>query len=145
MVFGSLPRCCDRRSQIGRQSSALDELLPRGQHFSLVHPGSSEVTKFETRALTGLVINHRNAGCLSQLPSSSRKAQLQTAKGTRTAGALIEQNTCHACHEDSCAIRPNIPSSVRFPDVLCGSLAPPIGRSLHFLATWRKGGVQRSE
>jgi len=27
----------------------------------------------------------------------------------------------------------------------CGSLAPPIGRSLHVLATWRKGGVQRSE
>jgi len=40
--------------------------------------------------LTGLVINHRNAGYLSQLPFSSRKVQLQTAKGTRTAGAFIE-------------------------------------------------------
>jgi hypothetical protein len=102
------------------------------------------VTKFETRTLTGLVINHRNAGCLSQLPSSSCKAQLQTAKGTRTAGAFIEWNTCHTCHEDGCAIQPNIPSSVHFPDVLCGSLAPLIGRSLHFLATWRKGGKVRS-
>jgi hypothetical protein len=48
------------------------------------------VTKFETRTLTGLVINHLNAGCLSPLPSSSHKAQPQPAKGTRTAGAYIE-------------------------------------------------------
>jgi hypothetical protein len=83
----------------------------------LVHSGSSEVTKFETRTLTGLVINHRNAGRLSQLPSSSRKAQLQTAKGTRTA-PLSSRIPCHTCHEDGCAIQPNIPSSVHFPDVL---------------------------
>src|ERR1700704_5404696 len=48
MVFGSLPRRCDRRSQICRQRSALDEFLPRVSHFSLVHPGSCDVTKSAT-------------------------------------------------------------------------------------------------
>jgi hypothetical protein len=43
----------------------------------LVHPGSSEVKRFETRSLTGAAIKHLNAGCLSQLPFSSRKAQRQ--------------------------------------------------------------------
>jgi hypothetical protein len=33
--------------------------------------------------------------------------------------------------------------SVHFPDVPCGSLTPD-QHSLYFLATWRKGGVQRS-
>jgi hypothetical protein len=34
--------------------------------------------------------------------------------------------------------------SVHFPDVPCGSLTPTDQHSLYFLATWRKGGVQRS-
>src|SRR5882757_4628304 len=39
----------------------------------------------------------------------------------------------------------NRTSHPAFTSQTCGSLAPPIGCSLHFLATWRKGGVQRSE
>ena len=34
--------------------------------------------------------------------------------------------------------------SVHFPDVPCGSLTPTDQHSLYVLATWRKGGVQRS-
>src|SRR5262249_18677353 len=49
MVSGSLPGGCDRRSQIGRQGSAFDELLPRGSHFPLVHFGTSNVTKPDSR------------------------------------------------------------------------------------------------
>src|ERR1700730_16478982 len=55
MVFGSLPRCSDRQSQIRRQGSALDEFFPGHPHFSLVHPGSSEVTTSATRVSTGLL------------------------------------------------------------------------------------------
>src|SRR5260370_26269336 len=66
----------------------LDESLPRGPHVSLVHPGSSDVTKSEARTQTGLVINHLNARCLSQLPLLSRKAQLQTLSSHRNGGLL---------------------------------------------------------
>jgi hypothetical protein len=46
------------------------------------------VTKSEARTLTSLVINHLNAGCLSQLPLPSRKAQLQTLSSHRNGGLL---------------------------------------------------------
>src|SRR5215813_14735850 len=58
MVSGSLPGGCDRRSQIGRQGSAFDELLPRGSHFSLVHFGTSNVTKARYPRQSDLAINH---------------------------------------------------------------------------------------
>src|SRR5215831_18660881 len=49
MVSRSLPRGRNRRSQVGRQGAAFDELLPRGSHFSLVHFGPSNATKADTR------------------------------------------------------------------------------------------------
>jgi hypothetical protein len=71
------------------------------------------------------------------------KRNFSPLKGTQTAGAHIEQNTCHACHEDGCAIQPNNPTSVHFPDVSCGLWRRLTRRSLYVLATWRKGGVRR--
>lgn len=53
MIFGSLPRCRDRRSQILRQRSALDEFLPCVPHFPLVHSGSCDVTNTATSPCTG--------------------------------------------------------------------------------------------
>jgi hypothetical protein len=66
MILRSLPRCGNRRSQIGRQGSTLDEFLPGGPYISLVHPDASDMTKSETRGSTDLAINDLNVGCLSQ-------------------------------------------------------------------------------
>ena len=48
------------------------------------------------------------------------KRNFKPFPGTRTAGASVESNTCHAYHEDGRAIQPNNPSSVHFPAVSCG-------------------------
>jgi hypothetical protein len=104
------------------------------------------VTKSETRTLAGLVINQLNAGCSSQLPLPSRKAQFQTLSSHRNgrlrdrveylSGALVMMTTA---------------SSNQTSHPACSLPRPPMRffgaadqLSLYFLATWRKGGVQRS-
>src|SRR5215467_12897683 len=75
MVSGSLPGGCDRRSQIGRQGSALDELLPCGSHFPLVHFGTSNVTKPDSRRRRAQRSITHWGFCLPPCSSISHKAQ----------------------------------------------------------------------
>jgi hypothetical protein len=66
---------------------------------------------FETRTLTGLVINHLSAGCLLAIAVFvTPGATSETLPGTRTAAACIESNTCHTCREDGGAVQSNNPS-----------------------------------
>jgi len=89
-------------------------------------------------------------GPRNQSPERGRNCRFQHTK--RNVGTLrgipmatcVEANTCHACREDGCAIQSSNPSSVYFPNVLCGSLAPAYGSNLYFLATSRKGRVRWS-
>jgi hypothetical protein len=90
MISGSLPGCRNRRSQIGRQRAALDELLPRGSYFSLVHPGSSTLRSppphFNGQRAQGL-----NVECLSEQPSP----KTQSANSNRLRG--IESIIWRSC------------------------------------------------
>jgi hypothetical protein len=98
---------------------------------------------FETRTLTGLVINHLSAGCLLAVAVSvTLSATSKPFPGTRTAAACIEPNTCHACRKDGSAIQSNNPPSVSLPRRHTRFFSPADGRSLYFLANGRKGEVR---
>jgi hypothetical protein len=47
-----------------------------------------------------------------------------------------------SCHDDYCVIQPDIPSSVHFPDVPCGSLAPLISTAF---TSWLRGAKEESK
>ena len=93
---------------------------------------------------TGLVINHLNAGCLSKLRPSSRKAQLQTPSSRLNGGTWIESNICHACHEDGRAIQQTTHPVFTSQTSTCGSLAPLIDVAYTSWLPGAKDECQRS-
>src|ERR1700726_4400827 len=132
MVFRSLPRRCDRRSQIRREGSALDECFPRHPHLSLVHPGSSEVTTSATRVSRGRAIDHLDVGSPVKITvSMTQKAHIDRTAVHLSGGPIpgsILNIVRRSRHDDYGVIRSNNLSRVHFPDSAGVSFVSPIWR-----------------
>src|SRR6266436_1891666 len=61
---------------------------------------------------------------------------------TETVGSSDRVEYRRYCHDDDGVIQPDIPSSVYFPDVLCGSSAPLIGTAY---TSWLIGAKEESK
>jgi hypothetical protein len=110
----------------------------------LVHPGSSDVTKSETRTPTGLVINHLKCGVLVAITvaimqnAASNPFQPPKRSAPRiesNTGAIVMMTTASSNQTSHPAFTSQ--TSMRF-------FGAADQHSLYFLANWRKGGVQRS-
>jgi hypothetical protein len=109
----------------------------------LVHPGSSDVTKSETRIQTGLAINHLKCGVLAAITVAiMQDATSNPFQPPKRWVPRIESKYRRYCHDDYGVIQPNIPSSVYFPDIPCGSSAPLISTTY---TSWLIGAKEESK
>jgi hypothetical protein len=70
------------------------------------------------------------------------KPHFKPFPATETVGSSDRVEYRRYCHDDDGVIQPDIPSSVYFPDVLCGSSAPRIGTAY---TSWLIGAKEESK
>jgi hypothetical protein len=101
------------------------------------------VTKSETRTPTGLVIDHLKCGVLVAITVAiMQNAASNPFLPPKRWAPRIESNTGAIVMNDDGVIQPDIPSSVYFPDIPCGSLAPLIRTAY---TSWLIGAKEESK